>query len=573
MNSENSIKILGKHGQYSLRKFDHSCRDAGRINTALLRDILSDNSQTEYGKKYDFANIKDVDDYRNRIPMTTYEDYEGYIDRMVNNNEKNLITSYPVVFYASTSGTSGSPKKIPVSNRSLSVLQDYIAPMSAAVAREYYLNTQDKVPHQTGTIAGIFSMQREDLECGVPFGAISAVCFPGGEKHDESLGQLFSTPLEILTTNKDTDLKYLHAFYALKDENIMGLFSPYISALWDLMNYIRKEWRTLVHDIRFGTIAKDVRIPDDLRETLMSKLEANPIRAGKLEAEFEKGFDNTIMVRLWPKLSVIVSIWAGNFFSYARKLQTYSGRSLPYFTLAYVSSEGLFGVARHPFDQYYIMPPFSCFYEFIPDDQGSSDEENPKTLLIDELEQGKSYELVITNQSGFYRYRMGDIIKVVGFYNESPMICFKYRKNNMVSVAGEKFTEDHLLTAVREFERHTGEKIIDFSMYADTESDPGRYVILMEPENRIPKEKHEQYAKLMQNELARASTSYAHYVQGGNMGLPRLVFLEPETYLLYRELKMYEQGISENQLKPVRVLRTDALKKFFTRMEDDPDLK
>lgn len=566
---KNIFDQMTLNSQYSIRKFDHSCRDAGLVNRGLLMDILMDNSSSEYGEKYGFADIRDADDYRSKVPMTTYDDYAPYIDRMVNNNESNLITSYPVVFYASTSGTSGAPKKIPVSDRGLSVLQDYIEPLSKAVTKEYYQNTMDQDPPE-GKIAGIFSMQRTDLPCGVPFGAISAVCFPGGETCDDALKELFSTPFDVLTTSENTDLKYLHALYALKDETIVSMFSPYISALWDLMNYIRKEWRNLVNDIYNGAIPAHIRMPEDLRKKLAADLKPDPTRAGKLEAEFRKGFDKTIMSRIWPKLSVIISIWAGNFFSYARKLQTYSGRSMPYYTLAYVSSEGLFAVARHPFDQNYIMAPSSCFFEFIPDDLPAENEDdaNPKTLLIDELEQGKSYELVITNQSGFYRYRMGDVIRVEGFYNESPMISFKYRKNNIISVAGEKFTEDHLLTAVKEFERHSGERIIDFSMYADTESEPGRYVILMEPEKEIPKDKYEEYSALMQNELARASTSYAHYVTGGNMGIPKLIFLQKETYSLFRELKMYKQGISENQLKPVRVLRTEEQKQFFSELEE-----
>ena len=568
----NIFDKMTQNSKYSIRKLDHACRDAGLVNRSLLMDILMDNSSTEYGEKYHFSDIRNEDEYREKVPLTSYEDYEPYIDRMVNNNETNLITSYPVVYYASTSGTSGSPKKIPVTDRGLAILQDYIGPLSKAITAEYYQNTMDTLPPE-GKILGIFSMQREDLPCGVPFGAISAVCFPGGETNDDSLKDLFSTPFEVLRVSQNTDLKYLHALYALKDESISSIFAPYISAIWDLMNYIHKEWRSLVNDIYNGVIPEGISMPQELRKSLASNLKPDPARAGKLEAEFRKGFDKTIMTRIWPNLSVIVSIWAGNFYSYARKLQTYSGRSMPYYTLSYVSSEGLFAAARHPFDQFYIMAPSSCFFEFIPDDpqagQDDSEQEgNPKTLLIDELEQGKSYELVITNQSGFYRYRMGDVIKVMGFYNESPMICFKYRKNNIVSVAGEKFTEDHLLTAIKEFERHSGEKIVDFSMYADKESEPGRYVILMEPEKKIPKEKYERYANLMQNELARASTSYAHYVIGGNMGVPKLVFLQKETYSLYRELKMFKQGISENQLKPVRVLRTEEQKQFFQKLEE-----
>lgn len=49
--------------------------------------------------------------------MTTYADYEEYINRMKEDGERNLLSSYPVVYYASTSGTSGSPKKIPVTDR------------------------------------------------------------------------------------------------------------------------------------------------------------------------------------------------------------------------------------------------------------------------------------------------------------------------------------------------------------------------------------------------------------------------------------------------------------------------
>ena len=52
------------------------------------------------------------------------------------------------------------------------------------------------------------------------------------------------------------------------------------------------------------------------------------------------------------------------------------------------------------------------------------------------------------------------------------------------------------------------------------------------------------------------------------MGVPKLVFLQKETYSLYRELKMFKQGISENQLKPVRVLRTEEQKQFFQKLEE-----
>ncbi|MBR3316780.1 MAG: GH3 auxin-responsive promoter family protein [Atopobiaceae bacterium] len=558
--------VLKQRSYKVLHAADASSRVAEQVNRDLLFRLLEDNKSTEYGKKYDFATIQDVDTYRERVPLTTYEDYEEYIDRMTEQGEKNLLTAYPVVYYASTSGTSGAPKKIPVSDKGLEVFRNYSSSMFYSVVSEFYKNTMLKnVPD--GYWLAVMNFAQTPLPDGTMFGSISAACL-----NDEALKAMphfSSAPPEVFSCTGSANFKYLHARYGIAQRNVTQITGPYIPALLDLMNYIKDEWKMLVQDIREGTINPDVLMPDELRAKLEAALEPDPKRADELQREFEKGFDKTIMRRIWPKLSAISSIWAGNFSSYARKLQEYSGRSIPYYTMSYVSSEGIFGVARHPHDQCYVMLPQSCFFEFIPVN-GKSDDDDPnaKTVLLDELQEGKDYELVITNQSGFYRYRMGDVIRVIGFYNESPMITFKYRKKNIVSIAGEKFTEDHLLSAVRSFERKTGINVIDFCMYPDRDAEPGRYVVLVEPEEVVPSERYDECKAIMAEELARASTSYAHYVAGGNMGEPKLIFLQKETFQFHREMKMYEMGINENQLKPVRVLDKPDLIKFFTLLEE-----
>lgn len=559
--------VLKQRSYKVLHAADASSRVAEQANRDLLFRLLEDNKDTEYGKQYDFASIHDIDTYRERLPLTTYEDYEDAITRMAEHDEKNILTAYPVVYYASTSGTSGAPKKIPVSDKGLQVFREHSSSMFVSVVSEFYKNTMLKgVPD--GYWLAMMNFAQTPLPNGTMFGSISAACL-----NDEALKAMpyfACTPLDVFKCTGSANFKYLHARYGLAQRNVTQIVGPYIPALLDLMNYIKEEWKMVVEDIRQGTINSEVLMPDDLRATLEAQLVPDPLRADELEREFEKGFDQTIMLRIWPKLSGISSIWAGNFSSYARKLQEYSGRSIPYYTMSYVSSEGIFGVARHPHDQCYVMLPDSCFFEFIPVVNGKDDDEAPdaKTVLLDEVQEGKDYELVITNQSGFYRYRMGDVIRVIGFYNESPMITFKYRKKNIVSIAGEKFTEDHLLSAVRSFERKTGINVIDFCMYPDRDAEPGRYVVLLEPEEIVPKERYDECQAILAQELVRASTSYAHYVTGGNMGEPKLIFLQKETFQFHREMKMYEMGINENQLKPVRVLDKPDLIKFFTLLEE-----
>ena len=83
-----------------------------------------------------------------------------------------------------------------------------------------------------------------------------------------------------------------------------------------------------------------------------------------------------------------------------------------------------------------MLLPFGGFYEFIPMEDGAPD----TPLPMERLEAGKEYELVVTNLSGFYRYRLGDVIRVTGFHNECPMVVFSYRKNQLISMYGEKVT-------------------------------------------------------------------------------------------------------------------------------------
>ncbi|MDO4806709.1 MAG: GH3 auxin-responsive promoter family protein [Coriobacteriales bacterium] len=559
--------VLKQRSYKVLHAVDASSRVAEQTNRELLFRLLDDNKDTEYGKKYGFASIHDVDAYREQVPLTTYDDYEDAITRMTEEGQKNVLTAYPVVYYASTSGTSGAPKKIPVSDRGLQVFRDHSSSMFVSVISEFYKNTLLKnVPD--GYWLAMMNFAQTPLPDGTMFGSISAACL-----NDEALKAMpffACTPLDVFACTGSANFKYLHARYGLAQRNVTQIVGPYIPALLDLMNYIKDEWQVLVNDIREGTINSEVLMPDELRAKLEADLAPDPARADELEREFQKGFDNTVMQRIWPKLSGISSIWAGNFSSYARKLQEYSGRNIPYYTMSYVSSEGIFGVARHPHDQCYVLLPGSCFFEFIPVVNGKDDDEAPdaKTVLFNEVQEGKDYELVITNQSGFYRYRMGDVVRVIGFYNESPMVTFKYRKKNIISIAGEKFTEDHLLSAVRSFERKTGINVIDFCMYPDRDAEPGRYVVLLEPEEVVPKERYEECQAIMSAELTRASTSYAHYVVGGNMGEPKLIFLQKETFQFHREMKMYEMGINENQLKPVRVLDKPDVIKFFTLLEE-----
>ena len=70
-----------REGMMVYQAFEETCKRAMAVNTELLMKILQDNKDTAYGRKYDFASIKTIEDYQKKVPLITYEDIKPYIDK------------------------------------------------------------------------------------------------------------------------------------------------------------------------------------------------------------------------------------------------------------------------------------------------------------------------------------------------------------------------------------------------------------------------------------------------------------------------------------------------------------
>jgi phenylacetate-coenzyme A ligase PaaK-like adenylate-forming protein len=128
----------------------------------------------------------------------------------------------------------------------------------------------------------------------------------------------------------------------------------------------------------------------------------------------------------------------------------------------------------------YLIFPDCGFYEFIPVD-GSSD----RPLFMHELEEGKLYEIVVTNMSGLYRYKIRDIIRVTRFEGETPYIEFVYRADQITNLCGIHLNGEHLKAAVEKTGKELGIRITDYSIYADSDARPPRLELFFEAEGKI----------------------------------------------------------------------------------------
>lgn len=531
-------------------------KDPMRYNTELLMRMLDDNKDTEYGRKYGFADIKSVAEFQERVPLTTFDDYAGYVYRMTEGGESGLISAYNIAHYAKTSGTMGNPKRIPVSDRAMGVMNRYNMQLRTKVICDAIGFDWANPPY-----LNLIESQLTTLKNGATYGAISAKVI--GQMGDY-LPMLMTSPLEALVPDPKTNTRYLHARFALMNPEITSMGFSFSSILLELMQYIESEWEMLVDDIEKGTIDESVKMPADVRASVLGKIQPMPERAAQLREIFSQGFDEPIMPKIWPNLTIFSGVATGGFATYYNKLrQRYAGNGVRLFYVGLNASEGILSVPMDVDCPDSVLIPDSVFYEFIP-----IDSEDPGDIVtIDEVEVGKTYEIVITNQSGFYRYRIRDAVKVTGMYNNTPMIQFQYRIDQTISVLGEKTTELVLRGVAERVERELGYSMEDFSVFGDVDSVPMRYVMLMEatlPEGLDPGA----VAAELDKGLCEGNPSYGDKVAKGMLDHLRLLFLQPETYLLYRDV-MISKGAASAQLKPPRILNEIQRRFFMALLEDD----
>lgn len=523
-------------------------------NEELLLKLLHDNKDTEYGKKYDFANIHSFEEYKAKVPLSEYDNYEEYIRRMIKNKEDNLITAYKVLQYADTSGSIGVQKRIPITDKMIDIHKKYSFCRSKAMADIYWKKMYGKpVPHEFGlnTVECENTVAQDGKIHSSATGAVA-------RRYRKIFRFFLTSPDPIHFPVGGMNMNYMKARFALEKDNICFMLSAFMTNLVDIMNFIKHNWEMLVEDIANGTINPEM-CEEANKPIIMKYIKKRPKRAEYLRKVFEEGFDTPIIPRLWPKMSWACAIGNGSFSSYLKKYKRFAGENVAIDYFVYAASEGMFAVAIEMNKPEFCMLSDSSFFEFRPAD---AEEDDNNTLMMNQLEVGKDYEVILTNLGGFYRYKIHDVIRVLGYYNNLPLITFAYRKGQLASIAGEKTTEEHLNEAVAELGKELNVDFNDFALYLDSDRALSRYVLLVEPDTHLDIDIDGKYAEAFRRIIREKNKEYAVVDDRGSLDKPLVLIQQQETHALWREFKLLK-GSSANQVKPVRILDTPIKQKFF----------
>ncbi len=546
-------------GYLEWMKVDYYTSRPEEIQQRVLKKIIKRNKNTEFGKKIGLGSVKSVEDFQKRMPMTDYNDYADYVERM-QNGEKNLIIKRRPVRYCSSSGSVGKPKIMPKCGADLWIMQCMGFSGTTGCAAKWFRKKGIKFPGQKGPVAIILTggKMKDGKRCNGA-GQIPLTYLKPISKFFMTTPNDFMYPVDESAVNT----AYFHLRFALENRKLTYLGSMVVTLLTTMFDYLEANWEMICKDIETGTIDPSVKCPDDLRRKWEKKLRPKPERAEEIRRECQKGFDTPIAPRIWPKYLWSYGMVGSNLKFYVEKLRKYIGDA-PIHNMGYAAAEGYMAIPTELNVNDSALLPQSVFFEFIPVDEPECE----RPLTIGEVEEGKAYELLVTNRSGLCRYKIEDVVRITGYYKKTPKIEFLYRNNLAMNIANEKTTTQMVDWASTETQKALDISFKGYSFCDDRESDPVRYMFLAEPEGEISKEILPQIEEKLDELLSESNEKYHKYRRWGMLGAPKAVFLKKNTYDDYREM-LKNQGKVLNQVKPVTVINTDERKTFFLSHIDE----
>ena len=550
-------------GRVMLRRFERTSKKAVAANRKTLIKLLTENVETEFGRTHDFERLAQDETgeaYRAAVPLSTYPDYADAIARL-EQGEKGVLTSEDLLFFALSSGTTGTTKLVPTTKRHHGFTFKYMGTVvQGVIAKELH----GPGPTERGVDLMSFAGEQTLSPGGVPVGSATAEAV---RRMARIVPHLWNSPIEIYTLGHLPSARYIHALYGLRNRDNQFVEAVFAPRLLEWIRDVEARWDELVADIENGTLSGDLEIDAAVRQQVLADNPADPQRAAELRTATANGFDG-FLNRVWPSMTHLMTITSGSFEVYLPAIRRYVG-DLPIYSPSYGATESFVGVGLWP-DRpgHYVMATDPAYFEFIP--IADAEESQPHTVDMEGVVAGEIYELVITNHAGLYRYRLGDVVRVVGRHGQAPVIEFLYRRGTQFDVTGEKTTEEHVAAAVAELrERHPELTVEDYTSTADTASSPPRYVIYLERDptagdGPVDETKLEQWAAEFDELLSAANPAVVEYRTGGFLGRPQLAVVEPGTFARLADLAVSgDRPPSRSQLKTPRRVDGEAQLKLL----------
>ena len=389
-------KVFGPR-QHALEKHQNG---GEALQRAVLEHLIQKAKDTEYGRNHAFDSIKGYDDYVGCVPVNTYEELKGDIDRM-RQGETDILWPGRTKWYAKSSGTTNDKSKfIPV--------------------------TQD---------------------------GLHDIHYAGG--FDSVAIYLRNNPKSRLFDGRALILGGSHApNYNLPGSLVGDLSAILIENINPLANLVRvpKKSTALLSDFE----VKRDRIAREAMTKNVTNISGVPSWMLSMLTRMMEITGKTHLEEVWPNIEVFFHGGVA-FTPYREQYKRLITSPNMHYMETYNASEGFFGIQDDPTDKsMLLMLDYGVFYEFIP-----MDSENRQPIPLWEVETGKNYAMVISTSCGLWRYEIGDTIQ---FTSTNPYkFIISGRTKHFINAFGEELIVDNAEQGLAYACEQTGAEVLEYT--------------------------------------------------------------------------------------------------------------
>ncbi len=547
--ASNLERILAVPGKKLYREFEGSCQDVKATQLGVMREILDYATDTEFGRKHNFANIRSHRDFQDSMPIRDYEDFRPWVDRHAKGEEGVLFPGKPLM-YNRSSGTTAEPKLLPVTPHAL----------ERTIQNRSKLWLYNMMRHHPGIYAGkdltlVSPAVEGNTADGTPYGSLSGLVYrniPGFMKN------VHSVPEDtILIRDYLTKLYTLLRFAVGSDVSCILSGNP--ATVVNMATRADAWAELIIRDIRDGTLRADLHLDPTIRTQCESLLQPDPERAAQLEALIQE-HGRLRPADYWPNLRLIHTWKHGNCRLVLPQLEPWFG-DIPSLDFGYIASELTATDVILPHNDGSVLQVRNAFYEFSREDEG--DAPDRRFYMAHELEPGERYFVHITTFSGLYRYDMNDVVEVLERFGEALVLKFLYKGKGITSLQGEKLSEAQLIEAMGRAERSTGTAYGFFVGWADPET--SRYDLYVEFPFPTEHADRRRFASAVDKALAEVNVEYEAKRSTQRLAPPRIIPLVPDAFDHYRDLRLAEGALS-GQLKWLHLSGTAADRRRMSQL-------
>jgi hypothetical protein len=268
------------------------------------------------------------------------------------------------------------------------------------------------------------------------------------------------------------------------------------------------------------------RLIDELRSGAgLAGSVADASLAGALRAAADARGGRLLPVDLWPRVSFLGCRKSANAALYIPKLYKLFGEHVEVRPYSTAGAEGSQAIPVDLHDTAGIAALRSGFMEFLP--ATAAWRADSATSLVHELELDAEYQTVLTTPDGLYRYAIGDIFKVVGFFGRAPQLEYRGRTGRLSSLGGERLSERQVIDAGQLVARRFG---LDLAMFTCCPRSTPRphYVFVMETAAGVAE--RSTLGAALDDELGLANPDYREARASGELAPAAVELVEPGAF-------------------------------------------